>query len=206
MDGVLRGFINKVAINPNMVKVLVEVRSVLSVSTAGRDQRRIRGDAAQVRRAAGLRVARRRKRADFCHFEGKEELHVTTSEVKAVKEVRNDLNILKSQCGNRVREHLLAILRKITPESNLEEIQKSELLPNSEIMLFLKKHIPKTFEEVAMPCVWDVDQAAVRGTGQGHHDESHQVLSRDVLSRRRASRVGCSRTRKPWGAPKTRWW
>lgn len=131
---------------------------------------------------------------------------MTTSEVKAVKEVRNDLNILKSQCGNRVREHLLAILRKITPESNLEEIQKSELLPNSEIMLFLKKHIPKTFEEVAMPCVWDVDQAAVRGTGQGHHDESHQVLSRDVLSRRRASRVGCSRTRKPWGAPKTRWW
>ena len=26
MDGVIRGFINKVAINPNMVKVLIEVR------------------------------------------------------------------------------------------------------------------------------------------------------------------------------------
>jgi hypothetical protein len=25
MDGVIRGFINKVAINPNMVKVLIEV-------------------------------------------------------------------------------------------------------------------------------------------------------------------------------------
>ena len=105
---------------------------------------------------------------------------MTTSEVKAVKEVRNDLNILKSQCGARVRDYLLEIIHKITPESNLEELQKSELLGTAEIMLFLKKHIPKTFEEVGKRGNWDVDQAAVRGFGEGNHDESRQILPRNV--------------------------
>lgn len=116
----------------------------------------------------------------FVKIEFQEELHVTTSEVKAVKEVRNDLNILKSQCGARVRDYLLEIIRKITPESNLEELQKSELLGTAEIMLFLKKHIPKTFEEVGKRGNWDVDQAAVRGFGEGNHDESRQILPRNV--------------------------
>ena len=116
----------------------------------------------------------------FVKIEFQEELHVTTSEVKAVKEVRNDLNILKSQCGARVRDYLLEIIRKITPESNLEELQKSELLGTAEIMLFLKKHIPKTFEEVGKRGNWDVDQAAVCGFGEGNHDESRQILPRNV--------------------------
>lgn len=116
----------------------------------------------------------------FVKIEFQEELHVTTSEVKAVKEVRNDLNILKSQCGARVRDYLLGIVHKITPESNLEELQKSELLGTAEIMLFLKKHIPKTFEEVGKRGNWDVDQAAVRGIGEGNHDESRQILPRNV--------------------------
>lgn len=116
----------------------------------------------------------------FVKIEFQEELHVTTSEVKAVKEVRNDLNILKSQCGARVRDYLLEIIRKITPESNLEELQKSELLGTAEIMLFLKKHIPKTFEEVGKRGNCDVDQAAVRGFGEGNHDESRQILPRNV--------------------------
>ena len=116
----------------------------------------------------------------FVKIEFQEELHVTTSEVKAVKEVRNDLNILKSQCGARVRDYLLETIRKITPESNLEELQKSELLGTAEIMLFLKKHIPKTFEEVGKRGNWDVDQAAVRGFGEGNHDESRQILPRNV--------------------------
>ena len=100
--------------------------------------------------------------------------------LKAVKEVRNDLNILKSQCGARVRDYLLGIVHKITPESNLEELQKSELLGTAEITLFLKKHIPKTFEEVGKRGNWDVDQAAVRGIGEGNHDESRQILPRNV--------------------------
>ena len=94
--------------------------------------------------------------------------------------MRSDLNILKSQCGARVRDYLLGIVHKITAESNLEELQNSELLGTAEIMLFLKKHIPKTFEEVGKRGNWDVDQAAVRRIGQGNHDEPRQILPRTV--------------------------
>ena len=43
-----------------------------------------------------------------------------TSEVKAIKEVRNDLNILKSQCGSKVKEYALERVHKITPDADLE--------------------------------------------------------------------------------------
>ena len=43
-----------------------------------------------------------------------------TSEVKAIKEVRSDLNILKQQCGSKVKEYALERVRKITPEADLE--------------------------------------------------------------------------------------
>ena len=92
--------------------------------------------------------------------------------MKAVKEVKNDLNILKTQCGTRVRDYLFGIIRKITPDCNLEAIQKSELLGNAEIMLFLKKHIPKTFEEVRFGGEWDVDQTAIRRVSERDYDES----------------------------------
>lgn len=42
-----------------------------------------------------------------------------TSEVKSIKEVRNDLNILKSQCGSKVKEYALERVRMITPETDL---------------------------------------------------------------------------------------
>ena len=100
--------------------------------------------------------------------------------MRAVKEVRNDLNVLKAQCGSRVRDHIMEGVRKITPECNLEEIQKTDLLGNAEIMLFLKKHIPKTFEEVVLLCRFSVDQEAVRRACKRHHDEPHQVVSREV--------------------------
>ena len=75
-----------------------------------------------------------------------------------MKEVKGDLAILKSQSGARVKEFITEKLRLITPEANLDvsftppphfqEVQKSELMPLAPIMLFLKKHIPKTYEEV----------------------------------------------------------
>lgn len=75
-----------------------------------------------------------------------------------MKEVKGDLAILKSQSGARVKEFITEKLRLITPEANLDvsftppphfqEVQKSELIPLAPIMLFLKKHIPKTYEEV----------------------------------------------------------
>lgn len=41
MDSMIRGFINQVAINPNMVKVLVEVRALffLFLTLPGRNKR-----------------------------------------------------------------------------------------------------------------------------------------------------------------------
>ena len=40
--------------------------------------------------------------------------------MKAIKEVKSDLNILKSQCGSKVKEYALERVRMITPESDLE--------------------------------------------------------------------------------------
>ena len=87
-----------------------------------------------------------------------EDLHVNTKEVKAIKEVRSDLNILKSQCGSKVKEYALERVRMITPESDLEvdlrkvfylqSIQKNEFSNLFEIMKFLKKHITKTYDDV----------------------------------------------------------
>ena len=57
-----------------------------------------------------------------------EDLHVNTKEVKAIKEVRSDLNILKSQCGSKVKEYALERVRMITPESDLEVESKESVL------------------------------------------------------------------------------
>ena len=78
----------------------------------------------------------------------KEELHVRTGEVKAIKEVKSDLNILKAQCSSRLKDHIYSKIRLITPDCDLETIQKQELIEMAGIMAFLKKHIPKTFEDV----------------------------------------------------------
>lgn len=56
----------------------------------------------------------------YASIHDQEDLHVNTKEVKAIKEVRSDLNILKSQCGSKVKEYALERVRMITPESDLE--------------------------------------------------------------------------------------
>ena len=53
---------------------------------------------------------------------------MNTKEVKAIKEVRSDLNILKSQCGSKVKEYALERVRMITPESDLEVKSKESVL------------------------------------------------------------------------------
>ncbi len=53
---------------------------------------------------------------------------MNTKEVKAIKEVRSDLNILKSQCGSKVKEYALERVRMITPESDLEVESKESVL------------------------------------------------------------------------------
>lgn len=53
---------------------------------------------------------------------------MNTKEVKAIKEVRSDLNILKSQCGSKVKEYALERVRMITPESDLEVDSKESVL------------------------------------------------------------------------------
>ena len=59
--------------------------------------------------------------------------------------MKSDLNILKSQCSSRLKEHIYTKIRLITPECDLAAVQESELVG---IMAFLKKHIPKTFEDI----------------------------------------------------------
>ncbi|KAK8797951.1 vacuolar protein sorting-associated protein [Blastocystis sp. subtype 4] len=128
MDGVIRGFINKVAINPNMVKVLIE------------------GD---INDEYVATLHKFDAQLDFVDQDIEdEELHVRTGEVKAIKEVKSDLNILKAQCSSRLKDHIYSKIRLITPDCDLETIQKQELIEMAGIMAFLKKHIPKTFEDV----------------------------------------------------------
>ena len=64
----------------------------------------------------------------------KEELHVRTGEVKAIKEVKSDLNILKAQCSSRLKDHIYSKIRLITPDCDLETIQKQELIEMRESM------------------------------------------------------------------------
>ena len=63
--------------------------------------------------------------------------------------MKSDLNILKSQCSSRLKEHIYTKIRLITPECDHAAVQESELVGMAGIMAFLKKHIPKTFEYVA---------------------------------------------------------
>ena len=100
-----------------------------------------------------------------------------------MNEVKADLAILKSQSGSRGRDFLLEKLRLITPEANLEvslprfshfqEIQKSELLPQAPMMLFLKKHIPTTFEEVS-----------TRGAGEAQLKRQYMGSVKEMLLNR----------------------
>ncbi|CBK19664.2 uncharacterized protein [Blastocystis hominis] len=175
MDSMIRGFINQVAINPNMVKVLVE---------------------GEINDEYIATLHKFDAQLDFVSQDVENvELHVTTSEVKAVKEVRSDLNILKSQCGARVRDYLLGIVHKITAESNLEELQNSELLGTAEITLFLKKHIPKTFEEIKRQYVGLVKEIMMNRV------KSYREL---YQNRGNSSPIACSRTKPPSGTPKIR--
>ena len=148
MDGVIRGFINKGAINPNMVKVLIEVGT--------QSESKFQGDINDEYVATLHKFDAQLDFVDqdiedvitdlLIHL--KEELHVRTGEVKAIKEVKSDLNILKAQCSSRLKDHIYSKIRLITPDCDLETIQKQELIEMAGIMAFLKKHIPKTFEDV----------------------------------------------------------
>ena len=82
------------------------------------------------------------------YYYPQEALHVRTTEVRAIKEVKSDLNILRSQCSSRLKEYIYTRMRLITPECNLDEVQTQELVGMAGIMAFLKKHIPKTFDDV----------------------------------------------------------
>ena len=62
--------------------------------------------------------------------------------------MKSDLNILKSQCSSRLKEHIYTKIRLITPECDLAAVQESELVGMAGIMAFLKKHIPTTFEDI----------------------------------------------------------
>ena len=158
MDNVIRGFINKVAINPNMVKVLVEVFQIRITNDQGEINEEYVATLRQFNDQLDFVEEERDNVRLFASFDGQEDLHVKTSEVKAIKEVRSDLNILKSQCGSKVKEYALERVHKITPETDLEvgvcdwingkSIQKNDLIGLSEIMKFLKKHINKTYEDV----------------------------------------------------------
>ena len=87
MDGVIRGFINKVAINPNMVKVLIEVGT--------QSESKFQGDINDEYVATLHKFDAQLDFVDqdiedvitdlLIHL--KEELHVRTGEVKAIKEV-----------------------------------------------------------------------------------------------------------------------
>lgn len=70
------------------------------------------------------------------------------SAVKAIEEVRMDLNILRLHCGNRIRNAAFRKFAEIRRDGNIEMFQKEVLLRLSGGILFLKDHLPAYYEEV----------------------------------------------------------
>lgn len=70
------------------------------------------------------------------------------SAVKAIEEVRMDLNILRLHCGNRIRDAAFRKFAEIRRDGNIEMFQKEVLLRLSGGILFLKDHLPAYYEEV----------------------------------------------------------
>ena len=62
------------------------------------------------------------------------------SAVKAIEEVRMDLNILRLHCGNRIRDAAFRKFAEIRRDGNIEMFQKEVLLRLSGGILFLKDH------------------------------------------------------------------
>ena len=70
------------------------------------------------------------------------------STIKAVEEVKVDLNILRLHCGNRVRDAVFRKFSEIKKDSNIEIFQKEVLLRLSPGIAFLQRHLPLYYEEV----------------------------------------------------------
>lgn len=122
-----------------------------------------------------------------------------------MKEVRNDLNILKAQCGARVKDHILERIRRISVEANVSEIQQNDLLPLSHITLFLKKHIPKTYDEVLVAFRLSVDPQTLHADPEGGDDGPNPAVPRAVRSVV-LFYLAFSPMRRRSGTPKTRLW
>ena len=73
------------------------------------------------------------------------------SAVRAIEEVKMDLNILRLHCGNRIRDAVFRKFSEIKRDSNIEMFQKEVLLRLSEGIAFLQAHLPVYYEE---NCVW----------------------------------------------------
>lgn len=70
------------------------------------------------------------------------------STIKAIEEVKVDLNILRLHCGNRIRDAVFRKFSEIKKDSNIEMFQKEVLLRLSGGVAFLQRHLPLYYEEV----------------------------------------------------------
>ena len=70
------------------------------------------------------------------------------SSVKAIEEIKMDMNILSLHCGNRIRESVFKKFSEIRKDSNIEIFQKEVLLKLKDGVAFLQRHLPSYYEEV----------------------------------------------------------
>ena len=71
------------------------------------------------------------------------------SGIKAIESIRVDMNILKLHCGNRVRDAVFRKIAEISKDSNIEMFQKEVILKLKTGVLFLQRHLPQYYQEVA---------------------------------------------------------
>lgn len=71
------------------------------------------------------------------------------SGIKAIEEIRMDMNILSLHCGNRIRDSMFRKLSEIRKDSNIEMFQKEVLLKMKDGMTFLQRHLKNYYDEVA---------------------------------------------------------
>ena len=70
------------------------------------------------------------------------------STIKAIEEIRLDMNILSLHCGNRIRDSVFTKFNEIRKDSNIEMFQKEVLLKLRDGVLFLQRHLKTYYEEV----------------------------------------------------------
>lgn len=127
-DVFLRDFINKIALTPTMVKIL--------------------SDGAINKQYMDTLDAFIKQLDYIYNPQVDPSTGVAVSDIPAIQESREDIDILKNQTGIRIKNYLFDLLKDIKKETNIQIYQKEVLLQYNILFSYLIKYVPKTAEDM----------------------------------------------------------